>query len=112
MEYKNRVALVTGAAGTVGSRVAERLVSEGYEVRALVRRAADLPHTVTVIQGDLTDSSAVEQAMAGATLVVHAAAYIGYDWETARAANIEGTRHMLQAHPTRTPTGVPWLSNG
>lgn len=46
--------LVTGATGFIGSHLAERLLREGYEVYALVRRQRRwLPKGVKVIRGDL-----------------------------------------------------------
>jgi uncharacterized protein YbjT (DUF2867 family) len=47
--------LVTGATGTVGRHVVERLVERGVRVRALTRRpeSAALPKEVEIAQGDL-----------------------------------------------------------
>lgn len=49
--------LVTGATGTVGSKVVEQLVNRGADIRALVRdpAKASLPEGVGTVQGDLLD---------------------------------------------------------
>jgi nucleoside-diphosphate-sugar epimerase len=108
MELRNKRAFVTGITGTVGSRIAHRLLAEGMQVRALVRRpeaaAAGFGAAgVEWVQGDITDAASVAAAMAGADLVVHSAAYIGPDEELSRRTNVDGTRNMvaaaLQARP-------------
>jgi GDPmannose 4,6-dehydratase len=66
-----RRALVTGITGQDGSYLAELLVSKGYEVFGLVRRLS-VPNTtniagvvdkVTLVDGDLTDSSSLDRAV-------------------------------------------------
>lgn len=101
MELRGKRALVTGITGTVGSRIAHRLIAEGMSVRALVRRpepAAELCRLgVEWVQGDLTDEGQVMAAMEGVQLVVHSAAYIGGDWEIAQRTNVQGTQNMVTA---------------
>ncbi|MFZ5827844.1 MAG: NAD-dependent epimerase/dehydratase family protein [Bacillota bacterium] len=113
MAWAGKVALVTGATGTVGERIVHRLLAEGMQVRALVRRPAaevGLPGEVELRSGDLTDRPSVERAMAGSDLVVHSAAYIGADWDMARAANVTGTEHVLQAAWAARPERFVYLS--
>lgn len=78
MELRDKVALVTGANGFVGTYVARRLLEEGMRVRALVRSpeaAAELQRMgVEVPVGELTDRGAQEVAVRGVNVVVHAAA--------------------------------------
>lgn len=59
--------LVTGATGNVGRRVVDRLLAAGAQVRALTRRpeTAGLPGDVEVVGGGLTESDALEEALAG-----------------------------------------------
>lgn len=95
--------LVTGATGLVGNNVVRMLLERGIAVRVLARNPqcrslAGL--SVEVVPGDLADLSAIEQAVRGATHVVHAAGrvHIGWTgWDEARAVNVEGTRRVAQA---------------
>lgn len=95
--------LVTGATGMVGRRVARRGVEAGYTVQAMVRPNSDR-HTledlpVTYVEADLADPETLPDALAGADIVVHAAAHVG-DWgpvEHYRAVNVVALEHMLLA---------------
>jgi 2-alkyl-3-oxoalkanoate reductase len=92
--------LVTGANGFVGSRVCNRLSGAGTDVRALVRRAdADLSRAgrVDVAVASLEDRVALADALSGITHVVHCAAAAGPDLDAATAANVAGTRAVLEA---------------
>ncbi|GIJ19069.1 NAD(P)H-binding protein [Micromonospora fiedleri] len=59
--------LVTGATGSVGRLVVERLVAAGVRVRALTRSpdAARLPDGVEVVAGDLADPSTLVSVFGG-----------------------------------------------
>lgn len=92
--------LVTGAGGFVGRRLVPALLAGGYRVRALSRRA--LPeglrtHGVEEVQGDLM--GATDEAVRGATSVIHLAALLGDAAGAAalRAVNVEGTRRLAGA---------------
>ena len=98
--------LVTGATGLVGNNVVRLLLNRGHAVRALVRSragAADrslqgLP--VTTCFGGLDDERAVQQAVDGATTVVHSAAMVHLGrrhLEEMRRVNVEGTRVVARA---------------
>ncbi|MGW7533512.1 NAD(P)H-binding protein [Amycolatopsis sp. NPDC054798] len=60
--------LVIGATGNVGRQVALQLTERGLPVRALARRPekADLPDSVEVVQGDLSDVDSLRTALRGA----------------------------------------------
>jgi dihydroflavonol-4-reductase len=98
------VALVTGAAGFVGSAVARALAAQGSRVRALVRGSSrrdnlDVPG-LEVIEGDARDATAVARAAAGARYVFHVAADYRL-WAADKSAiirnNTDGARTVLRA---------------
>jgi uncharacterized protein YbjT (DUF2867 family) len=64
-------AVVTGASGYVGGRLVPALLARGHEVKVLVRSPEKLEGVawkddVEVLEGDVTDASAVEEAARGA----------------------------------------------
>ncbi len=104
MELKGKKALVTGATGFIGGRLAERLVTEeGVGVRALARTPekgqwlADLG--VEIVPGDITDPVSLPVAMAGCQLVFHAAGWVSEGGTKAEvwAVNVTGTQNMVEA---------------
>ena len=76
-------ALVTGAAGFIGSNLVDRLLAEGHEVtgldnfstgfRQFLQQACQSPR-FRLIEGDLLDPETVNRAMSGADIVFHLAA--------------------------------------
>jgi NADH dehydrogenase len=71
--------LLTGATGLVGSTLLARLLSEGTEVRCLVRdprRLGAQRVRVQIALGDLTDPPSFRNALRGVHTVVHLAASI------------------------------------
>jgi nucleoside-diphosphate-sugar epimerase len=71
-------ALVTGATGFTGGRLAQFLADRGDQVRALVRdpaRAASLAAaSIEVVRGDLTNRASLERALGGVDVVYNIAA--------------------------------------
>lgn len=99
-----RNVLVTGATGFTGRHLCDRLLSEGYSVRALVRdtsRAQGLRDAgVELVEGELEDRDALRRASAGADIVFHVAAMFRPENVTLadmRRVNVEGTRNALEA---------------
>ena len=95
--------LVTGATGLVGHCFVRRAAAAGYQVRAMVRPNSDRSAldglAVEYVEGDLADSGTIPAVVAGADVVVHAAAHVG-DWgpaEEYRAINVIALEHMLHA---------------
>jgi 2-alkyl-3-oxoalkanoate reductase len=88
---------VTGATGFVGGRIAHRLADRGDDVVALVRRPApDLEAAgITVTQVELGAITA--DHLDGVDAIVHAAAGIGPELDTARVVNRDGTRSVVDA---------------
>ncbi len=68
--------LVTGATGFVGGRLAQRLLDDDIDVRALVRRPTDrarVPEGVEVAVATLEPTDALRAAVSGVDCVIHAA---------------------------------------
>lgn len=63
MSHDERVILVAGGSGYIGSRTIEKLVSvDGYQVVTLIRKPLDFKHPkLTVYQGDITQESEVDK---------------------------------------------------
>jgi nucleoside-diphosphate-sugar epimerase len=95
--------LVTGATGFIGARLAERLVTEGEEVRCLARASSDTSGLerldVEIAIGELRDPGSIARASAGCASVFHCAALVS-DWAATteiEQINVAGTRHVLHA---------------
>ncbi|MBV9207817.1 MAG: NAD-dependent epimerase/dehydratase family protein [Actinobacteria bacterium] len=109
--------LVTGAAGFIGSHIAETMQAAGHEVRGFDSltpavhdgRPAHVPGELSV--GDMRDPDAVHQALAGIDAVCHQAALVGLgvdlsDLPGYSDVNVTGTAVLLEAMGRR---GVPRL---
>ena len=96
-----RTALVTGATGLIGSHIVERLVSDGWSVRALVRsRSSELSALgVETALGDVLDRDAFIDAASGCDAIFHTAAAITTPggWDVYRRLNIDGTSNAIAA---------------
>lgn len=106
--------LVTGADGFIGSHLVERLVEEGYHIKAFVYYNSfntsgwidSIPkktlHKIEVISGDIRDPNFVRFAVKGVNTVFHLAALIAipYSYNAPDSyvdTNIKGTLNILQA---------------
>jgi dTDP-L-rhamnose 4-epimerase len=103
--------LITGGAGFIGSHLADRLLAEGHEVRALDdldgqvhpegRRPDYLDDAVELEVGDVRDRDAVGKALDGVDAVVHFAAAVGvgqsmYEIERYTSINAIGAAVLLE----------------
>lgn len=106
--------LVTGADGFIGSHLTEKLVNEGFEVKAFsfynsfntwgwldTLPKAVMDH-VEVFPGDIRDPHGIKEAMRGCSAVFHLAALIAipFSYHSPDAyvdTNIKGTLNILQA---------------
>jgi predicted dehydrogenase/nucleoside-diphosphate-sugar epimerase len=91
--------LVTGASGSLGSALVERLRAEARPIRVLVRRLPDRPEDrvdgIEYVRGDLGDPEAVDRAVRGARCVFHVGAAMKGSWLDHQGGTIEGTRNVL-----------------
>jgi nucleoside-diphosphate-sugar epimerase len=100
-------AFVTGATGFVGSHVAERLISRGIGVRALVRDTSDTRLLESMgaelyrgsLGGDESGDEELDLALGGVDVVVHNAAVVGDwgPWEEFERVGVRGTEQLLEA---------------
>ncbi len=94
-------ALVTGGGGFLGGAIVRLLRQRGDSVRSLTRSNYPWLDELGVEQclGDLTDTAAVEQAVAGCDIVFHVAAKAGV-WGRKRDyfdTNVTGTENVIAA---------------
>src|ERR1051325_6439753 len=105
--------LITGGAGFIGSHLADELLNNGYQVRALDMLSAQVHGTsreapgyldpdVEVLTRDVRDPAAVERALRGVDAVFHFAASVGvgqsmYEIEKYTSHNSIGTAVLLEA---------------
>jgi dTDP-L-rhamnose 4-epimerase len=102
--------LVTGAAGFIGSHVAEALTAAGHEVRWLDSlnpavhdgKPPYVPDGTSFLRADVRDPGAVSDALEGADAVCHLAAMVGLgvslaDLPLYADVNVTGTAVLLDA---------------
>jgi len=95
---------ITGATGFLGGALARALAREGAEVHALARPSADRHvlegETVTWHEGDVTAPTSLNDAMAGAAWIIHAAGRLGQAGvpdEVYHRLHVDGTRNVMAA---------------
>jgi nucleoside-diphosphate-sugar epimerase len=96
--------LVTGASGHLGGNLVRRLLTDGHEVRVLLRKGSDnramTGLDVEPVYGDLRDPATLKLAATGCRRVFHCAAMLstvpGHEREL-YDCNVLGTRNLLAA---------------
>lgn len=93
-------ALVAGATGETGSRIVAQLVKRGIPVKALVRDVATarakLPSEVELVEGDVTQKSSLQTAIAGCTVLLCATgARPSLDPTGPYQVDYEGTKNLV-----------------
>lgn len=108
-DLAGRAALVTGAAGFIGSHLVDLLLDRGASVRALDNlsngKRENLAHCadrIDFIEGDIRDPGTCRRACEGAAVVFHQAALGSVprsmkDPSTSIAVNVSGTANVLAA---------------
>lgn len=112
--YQGKNVLVTGAGGFIGSHLAERLISLGANVTAMIKYGSsshwgNLEHgdvkvkrELKVVSGNVEDSDFVTNVVQGQDVVFHLAALIAipYSYLAPRSyirTNVEGTLNVVEA---------------
>lgn len=94
-------ALVTGAAGFLGSHVVRELLTRGHSVRAIVRPTRstlpDWDDRVEVVRADLEVSRASEGLFDGVDVLIHLAATMRGTAEEQRVGTVVATERLLEA---------------
>ena len=95
---------VTGASGFIGANLVQELVARGHQVKALLRPGSDRRGLTGIkfeeVAGDLGQADRIEAALRGCDWCFHVAASYHLwlrDYRPMYAANVEGTRAVLQA---------------
>ena len=92
--------LITGGAGFLGINLCRYLLARGERVRSLDIAPFEYPEKarVEVIDGDVRDAAAVERAMSGIDIVVHAAAALPLaPREEILSTTVQGTAVLLKS---------------
>jgi uronate dehydrogenase len=89
----DRTVLLTGASGTIGTALRERLPALGWTLRCLDRKPCE-----GVVAGDVTSPADLDEAVAGVDAIVHLAGQpTEAPWPVIREANIEGAVQVFEA---------------
>src|SRR6516165_10485436 len=95
---------ITGASGFIGANLVHELVARGHGVKALVRSKSDLRGLrgaeYETIEGDVNERERLLAAMRRCDWCFHVAASYHLwlpDYRPMYAANVEGTRNVLEA---------------
>lgn len=109
--------LVTGGAGFIGSHLVDALLKQGHPVRVLDDLSSgvrdNLPPQIEVIEGDITNPRAVEEAFEDIDVCFHLAAVASVvrsnrEWLRTHAVNLTGTINIFdQARRLRSRREIP-----
>lgn len=95
--------LVTGANGLLATNTILQLLESGYEVKGLLRDRKKFlikNPKIALVEGDIRDKKAVEEAVKNCDCVVHIAALTSQnepDYKIYHDINVEGTQIILRA---------------
>lgn len=104
-----KVSFITGGAGFIGSRLAEKLAEKGHKVIVYdnfssgdIKNLSAIKTKIKIVKGDITDFKKLKQAIKGADYVYHHAALVSVAQSMEEPAqthkiNIEGTNNVLEA---------------
>lgn len=104
-----KVSFITGGAGFIGSRLAEKLAEKGHKVIVYdnfssgdIKNLSAIKTKIKIVKGDITDFKKLKQAIKGADYVYHHAALVSVAQSMEEPAqthkiNIEGVNNVLEA---------------
>jgi dihydroflavonol-4-reductase len=94
---------VTGGSGFIGANLVHELVARGHKVKALLRPGSDTRGLAGAdferVEGDISDRDHLNEAISGSDWCFHVAASYHLwlkDYAPMYAANVEGTRNVLE----------------
>ena len=114
MDLNNKKVFVTGAGGFIGSHLCESLVKNGANVTAMLHYNSrsdwsnlefvddEIKRSITIVKGNVEDSSFIDAKTKDQNIIFHLAALIGipYSYEAPLSyvkTNIVGTVNILEA---------------
>ena len=104
-----KVSFITGGAGFIGSRLAEKLTEKGHKVVIYdnfssgdIKNLSAIKNKIKIVKGDITDFKKLKQAMKDADYVYHHAALVSVAQSMEEPVethkiNIEGVNNVLEA---------------
>ena len=106
MNKEDRLVLISGGSGYVGSKLVERLVGRGWRVRVMETNLFGNPieklagENCEFVTGDITEYGDCNRAMVYVTDVIHLAGIVtdklvDMNREKGRAVNVQGTLNLL-----------------
>ncbi len=129
---KNRIYLVTGAAGNLGSSVCSQLLEKGERIRALVLKgdpaAERVPKEVEIVIGDVANTTSLERFFTvedgTEVIVIHCASIVTVSGDYSKKlydVNVGGTKNIVDKcleHKVKklvyvsSTSAIPELPNG
>lgn len=102
--------LVTGGTGFIGYHLLRRLLSEGHQIRCLIRKTSrvpvDLQSHVDWSYGELRDLTSLRAACRDQEVIIHLAGVIKSPKpDIFYQINLEGTERLLKAFKEQKPAG-------
>lgn len=108
--------LVTGSAGRIGSALVAALLARGERVRGFDLRSNGLVHSeYSEVVGAFEAPGAARAAVKDTEAVFHLGAFMSWlaaDTDTLFRANVEGTRHLLEAMQAQGVARLIFASSG
>lgn len=109
----NKLYLVTGATGFLGSRIVKMLLDKGKKVRVFVRQEYT-DNRVEVFKGDLLDTDSIKKAIQGVDVVFHTASFISWnpnDTQKLYDINIKANKAIIEACKTYNVSKLIYTSS-